>query len=280
MTTSEKRLSKNIDYYLWLSDQLIALGLMSTILFFKLEFDVYFPTLDLYDPATVWPALETGFADFFLEKGPIALLSGATMYWFVCYRSAVHKEAKILKSLYTEEREPHDWDKIGGGQFVPLLALGLVAFFVILAWFVDRPSIFCLVMAGLWIQDMIGNGILRRNLIRYFKDKAVTPQPEDPMAPVIARRRAAAQLYWIDRPQTERIATMLVLTLAVFYATTVPAWDTYILADWGYAFALAVLIIVNQFICQHWRAVRNAELRAADDQVATLNTQIAADSAA
>ncbi|MEL7116635.1 MAG: hypothetical protein AAGP08_13810 [Pseudomonadota bacterium] len=269
--------ARSLHFYLGVADRVILFVPFLGILWVK---------LDLHNQVCNLPTFIAGEASFqscFMNEDILAAILGAPSVvllwalvyrWFRNYRNAVGNELSILESVYTPDRSPHDWDSVWGRITVPILSVGFSIGFLAMAWFSDSILIFCFFMFALYAQDLIGNSILKRNLRRYFADPRFDPNPADPSVEFVRGRRAVAIEYWIDRPQVERVAVMLLATnlIIVFAATNffdLLGGDVADIQSWEFHLAavlIAVVIIGNEFIMIAWRRVRDRALRAIENE--------------
>lgn len=254
----------NLKYYIGLSESIIALGLFGFIFQRKLDIERYFGSKGLGPERLIdagfWQLLKI----FFQEKWVEALFALFILLWFFLYRVAVKAEMEVLVKLYSRINPPHDWERTVGQRMIPLLSLGLTLAFLGLALTIDRLELFCVIMLLLNVQDIYGNNLLRKNLLRHFLDKRYAPHPTDLHAPFILARREIALDYWVWRPQLERIGFMMIgVIIAFLFAISERAYGITIWDKLPY-FIIMVIIFSNEVTMGRWRIARDIRLEEVD----------------
>lgn len=251
-----------------ISDFIISAGLFSLILNNKLEIENYFGSINIVDflfslsTTSFWFQISV----FLSEKWLLLLFSLFIFVWFLTYKRAVKNEMKIIVSLYSSFKPPHDWEKTIGKKWIPILSVGITGAFLGMVWSVDNIQLFCAITLFLNVLDVRGNNIVRQNLIRHFKDPKFIPTDIDPYKKFIMKRREIAEDYWIWKPQIERIGLMMMGVVAAFIAASsekifaVPIWD-----EVPY-FMLIIVISANEITMMKWRIKRDGGLIAIDQQ--------------
>jgi len=264
---------EQLRFWLFASNTLIAIGLFGFILAKKMALQDYFGTSDwqtlIYQATTLNEAFWSKVIPYARGKGNVMLLSIATLVWYLRYSHAVRHEMDVLVRFYSKFNPPENWQSVIGSQWVPMLAIGLTAAFITLAYFVDRLELYCIVMLLINVMDIRGNSMIRRNLTEHFADSRYLPLEGDFYRPFISRRRGVATEYWIYRPQIERIGLMMIATMTAFLLlfakhefefasdgakNVVTVWLPYLI--------VIAVIVSNEITMRRWRRARDQDLRA------------------
>lgn len=251
-----------IKFYIALSDGIISFGLFSAIFFYKLGLARYFGSSDLSQIL-----LQVATIQFWENLWRLVSLSGApgalwltTYVWFLLYRGAVRRELPIATSLFTRTRTPHDVRKMTGRHWLPVLAVTITLSFLGMAWFVDNMPVYCTIVICLNFFDIRGNNVIRQNLQRYLNDSAFAPDDRDPEAAYVNLRRSIARIYWLEKPQLERIGFMMILVNIAFLVSVSDKIIGY--AIWpvvSYGVMIAA-IVINETTMARWRRERDRGL--------------------
>ena len=195
-----------------------------------------------------------------LDKDWILLLAFTTWILFIRYTKAVKYELEILLSLFSRYNSPSNWETLIGANHVSLMSFAITGTFIALAWFVDQIQIFCLILLGLNFLDIHGNAMVRHNITKYFADPRYIPLDNDLHKPFIMRRRAVAEEYWIQNPQLERIALMMIaFIVAIMFSISEPLFG--IKVHQGVPYSVVIItIIMNEYTMSKWRMIRNEKL--------------------
>lgn len=197
-----------------LSDKVASVFSFSAIVGYTLDFHGYF-----FRDEKLVIGVEALKAFVSAKAWPLAL-AAVTLIWFMRYKSAVRNEMEIIFSCFSKLNPLPDWGALLGSRYVPLMAILLTLTFLLLGALVERISLYALVVLVINIMDVRGNSVIRRNLTRFFLDNRYVPLPDDPSGEFVLRRRAAAEGYWIARPQIERIGLiMIVMVIAILLST-------------------------------------------------------------
>lgn len=269
-----KDVRERLQFHISISEKIIALGLFSVLAGKKLELEKYFGRVEL---ASVTNLIDTsilqGLQLFVVEKGLVALLALFTTVWYFLYARAVRNEMGIIVDTFSRFNPPHDWEQVVGRNIIPLLSVGITVTFLALAWFIDNIRVYCLILLVMNVLDIRGNNVLRQNLVKHFADERFIPADTDLHKEFILRRRAAAEEYWINKPQLERIGMFMIATVGAFLVSVsdavfgVPVWQ-------GLAYGLLfVSIISNEVVMHRWRRQRNAVLDRISDDEAQANRE-------
>ena len=158
-----------------------------------------------------------------------------------------------------------------GKNIIPVLSVGITVTFLALAWFIDNIKMYCLILLLLNVFDIRGNNVLRQNLVKHFSDERFIPLDSDLHKPFIMRRRAAAEDYWINKPQLERIGLFMIAAAGAFLLSVSDA--AFNVKLWvGYAYLLVMAAITaNEVTMRRWRLQRNAVLNKIDADEARAN---------
>ena len=272
----EEVLRDRLDRHIALSANMMALVSFGSIFYFK--FDIR-EKLGLSDPSifNVGEILDSVASQGFLERlagwlredGLAVTLFLFTALWYYRYSGAVRRELGIMSTLFAALNPPREYAALTGGRYVPLLALGLTATFIVMTLLSDLFPFFCIAVLLLNILDFHGNAMIRGNLRKFFADPALAPMPEDPEYEFVMARRKIAESYWIERWQLQRILIMAFVTMLGMALYTAPLSLQAAPPPWA-ATALAVLahlavcgaIAWNEILIQGWRNERDRDLRA------------------
>lgn len=203
------------------------------------------------------------------------ILAAAILFWFYTYKSSALKEIRILRSLFNDHKIPTDWYELQAPRWIKIVPYLFFFVFFLMAFFVDEPRIVGAIMIFLFVLDMSGNKLIQRNLKRYLRDKNY--DPEGPFKQTIEERRRAAERYWFDMPQIERILLCSVVTLVAWQLSFVdkPSIGSFSI-DFGYEIGrarigehisyllLALVILGNELVMRLWRSERSREIARAN----------------
>lgn len=268
-----------------LSDWIISTGMFGAVAQWALEYPKYLGRFDVF-------TMDFGAADvakaslaFAGDKWAGILLALALYSWFWGYRHNTNREMDILDGLYPSGQAPTNWDQITNRRYVRLLAVGIVAAFMIMAALLDAPHFFAMAMICLWCQDLFGNEILRENLRRILVEHPVTPSPDVALNNLHANRRKAAERYWLGRGQIKRIVVMMICTVLVLFLSLSPITHpagalglvpsphaVHVVAQ----LLLAAIILGNEATMVVWRRDRDALLLDAEIEFADAKEAAAA----
>ena len=269
-----KDVRERLQFHIDISEKIIALGLFSVLAGQKLELEKYFGRVELSSVTRlIDTSIVSGLQLFVAEKGLVALLALFTTIWYFLYARAVRNEMDIIVDTFSRFNPPHDWEDIVGKNVIPLLSIGITVTFLALAWFIDNVKIYCLIVLVLNVLDIRGNNVLRQNLVRHFADQRFVPLDSDLHKSFIMRRRAAAEDYWINKPQLERIGIFMIATASAFLVSVSDA--AFGVGVWpGFAYLLlAASIMANEAVMYMWRRQRNAVLERIDDDEVRANRE-------
>jgi hypothetical protein len=185
--------------------------------------------------------------------------------WFYLYLNAVGAELDILRSLYSDDNLPHDWERTHGRRRIRVIALMVPVTFYALVLAADNRPVFCAILLLMNVVDAHANNILRRNLAKHFSDPRYDPPPTDWRAPFILRRRAVAADYWINRPQVERIGAMMMGTAVVVALSALSGQGGYVVPDWVTVGVIIGIVVANEVTMDFWRTQRDRRLDAIQD---------------
>jgi hypothetical protein len=211
----------------------------------------------------------------FLKNFTQCILAAAILLWFNTYRTSALKEIRILRSLFNDYKIPTNWYELHAPRWIKVVPYLFFAVFFAMAFFVDEPRVVGALMIFLFVLDMSGNKLVQRNLNRYLRDPNY--EPEGPFRQTIGERRKAAEHYWLELPQIERILLWSLITLC--------AWQISFLnkisigsrtIDLGYTVGgasvaehisyglLTIVILGNELVMRRWRAERSREIARAN----------------
>ncbi len=203
----------------------------------------------------------------------LVTLIAAIGVWFYLYMHAVNTEMEILRSLYSDDNLPNDWEKTHGRRRIRAIALAVPLTFYALVLAAAHLPVLCAVLLLMNIVDAHANNILRRNLAKHFSDRRYDPPPTDWRAPFILRRRAVAVDYWINRPQIERIGAMMMGTALVIVLIALGAQSGIRVPDWLPVLVIVGVIAANEVTMDIWRTARDRRLEAIDDDEDAFESQ-------
>lgn len=259
-----------------LSDAIIAMVFFSAIFFKKLRLKEYFGTEAPGDVASGLLDKKTPFDAVFLyahDMGHVAALAGFTFLWYFLYKQAVHKEIGIAAGLFSRFNPPHDWKKLIGYEWIPIISISLTAAFIGLAWYVDKLQVYILIVLITNVIDIRGNSVVRQSLIAHFADPAYRPVDEDLHKEFIMRRRAVAEDYWIKKPQLERIGLMMIGNVAAFTVLfSGQIFGVKLPVQLAYAIVI-IVIVVNEITMFRWRKQRDAAINRIEDDEEDANRE-------
>jgi hypothetical protein len=209
------------------------------------------------------------------------ILAAAVLFWFYNYKSSALKEIRILRSLFNDHKIPTNWYELHAPRWIKIVPYLFFFVFFMMAFFVNEPRVVGAIMILLFVLDMSGNKLIQRNLKRYLGDKNY--DPEGHFKQTIGERRKAAERYWLDLPQIDRI---LVCSLVTFGAWQISFLDNVSIGSWpvnlGYkvgftsageqisvgehiAYVLLTLVILgNELVMRLWRSERSREIAKAN----------------
>lgn len=250
----EERIRKNHG----ISERFTVNVLLSVATYYSLGINEY-----VSKDKTAWENLQ-GLREF-LEKDYLAFaLAAFTLIWFTIYRNAVKSEMEILFRLFSQINPPKGWEDLVGIKQAPLLAIAIPSTFLALAASVKIVPLYCIILIVLNFLDTRGNSIIRQLITRMFLDARLAPPSDDPTREFIERRRAAAEEYWVARPQVERIGLMMIANgIALVIASG--AMNQYLTFElWPGLPHLIIMtsVLINEAVIRGWRLVRDDKLTA------------------
>lgn len=259
-----------------MSDAIIAMVFFSAIFFKKLRLKEYFGTEAPGDVASSLLDKKTPFDAVLIyaqDMGHVAALAAFTFLWYFLYKQAVHKEIGITASLFSRFNPPHDWKKLIGYEWIPLISIGLTAGFIGLAWYVDKLQVYILIVLITNVIDIRGNSVVRQSLIAHFADPAYKPLDEDLHKEFIMRRRAVAEEYWIKKPHLERIGLMMIGNVAAFTVLfSEQIFGMKLPVQLAYGIVIAV-IVANEITMFRWRKERDLAINRIEDDEESANRE-------
>lgn len=277
-----KSVDARLRFYVSVSDWIVAAVSFSLIFHHKLQINTYFGNDRPVDIARRALQGEIGEISvsyfrqvivFLQDMGLIAALALFTFGWYFLYKRAVRNEIEIATRLFSQFNAPKDWEKFTGREWIPILSVGITVAFFVLAWFIDRIEIYCLVLILLNIFDVRGNSVVRQNIAGHIADPLYIPIDSDLNKPFIMRRRAVAEDYWIKRPHIERIGTMMIVEMIAFMARfSEPIIGYSVPIAVPYVIVMAA-IAMNEHTMIKWRRVRDRQLDAIDEDQARAEHQ-------
>jgi hypothetical protein len=269
--------SEELEQSLTRSGTLLVLISMSSILIYKCGLE---EATDAFHSVKSFPLLLTG---EFWEKlfqtllGNLTrcILAAAILFWFYTYKSWALKEIRIFRSLFNDHKIPTNWYELHAPRWIKVVPYLFFLVFFIMAFFVDEPRVVGGTMILLFVLDMSGKKLIQRNLKRYFGDKNY--EPEGHFRQTIGERRKAAERYWFDLPQLERIFLCLLVTICAWQISfldkiSVGSWSMNLGYKIGLASVsehiayvlLALVIFGNELVMRFWRSERSREIARAN----------------
>ncbi|MFN0113251.1 MAG: hypothetical protein ACKVPY_01090 [Paracoccaceae bacterium] len=195
----------------------------------------------------------------------LVLLIGAVVGWYFLYMAAVDNEMGVLRSLYSDDNLPNDWERTYGRRRIVAIAILVPLTFFALVLTADIWPVFCAIMLLLNVVDAHANNILRRNLTHHFSAARYDPPDTDWKEPYIRRRREIALDYWVQRPQIERIGAMMMGTAVVIAISAQTTIMGVLVSDWVPAIGIVLIIFGNELTMGLWRTERDRRLDAVQD---------------
>jgi hypothetical protein len=256
--------------YLAVSNTIVAIGLFGAIFAVKVDLRSYVGDISVEDVirldiAEKIPVVSAGLGDLVTQRWPDLFVFLFITVWYFAYRTAATREIELLVTFYADDRPPMNWDRITGGRFVPLLAVGITLTFTLMAASFDRTLLLCAVMQFLLCQDAFGNNTLRRNILAHYFDPDLAPRADDPLRDRLLRRRQVALDYWVWRPHLTRIGLMMCVTALIAALSIAGQIGGHTIADPVLRLVLALAIAINEATMIWWRFRRDDALLAIDD---------------
>ncbi len=263
---SGEKVESNLRLSLSVSNFIVSAGLFSMILNEKLETSQYFGKYERVEflnwviTRDFWHQIVL----FLIDKWLLLAVSFFIFIWFLLYRRAARNETDILVALYSRINPPPDWERTIGRKWVPVLSIGITCAFLVMAWFVDKIEILCIVMLFLNVMDTTGNNLVRRNLVQHFRNPDFVPPDSDDEKQFIMQRRKIAEDYWVWKPQIERIGLMMIgVFIAFLLATSDRVFGLRVWEELPYA-VLILIIVANEITMGRWRIERDTRLEEVD----------------
>lgn len=263
-----------LDRYIDTSAKLMALISFGSIFFFKFDIRGAFGLDDVsvFSLPEVWavvsaPGFGAKLQAFLASDGLAVTLFAFTALWYSWYIATVKKELGIMSTLFARLNPPREYEALSGGGSVPVLAVALTVSFILLALLTDQLAFYGAVVLALNALDYRGNAVIRDNLRKFLDDPALKPAAADPESALVLARRRAAEVYWLERWQLERIVIMMIGNLIAMALAAAPLFglippEPLESARLPLAYAIIIVLIVwNQWVLRGWRAERDAELR-------------------
>lgn len=256
-----------------LSDWLISTGLFGIVAQWGLGYPAFFKGVDLGDLTGSLKSNWNQALAFAAQEWHGVILGLALYLWFWSYRYHTNAEMDLLDSLYPEGQSPADWGKVTNRRFIRVLAVGIVAVFLLMAALLGSVEIFALAMICLWCQDLLGNEIMRDNLGRILAENPPQLAGDPDLLQLYRARHAAARHYWLVQPQLRRIVLALAATAVALAVAFLPAFLERKFQFTGFGdsqatmvarLLLAGIIIANEATMRRWRTQREAALLEAE----------------
>ncbi len=261
---AQKTLIRHAKLLLLLWNTILAVGILSVLLRYKLEVGWYFVDLeDILDQDTL--------KRFFSEKWEALLLSAVLLltYWLLTKDSS--KWTDQAEKCFSPTNVPSRLKIVRGRWIINWVVLSNIVIFLAAIYFVDSVKVF----AGLFLVHH-ANAVawliaFRKNVAYYFYSPRYMPEDSDPFKKFRFERRRVMEHYLSKTPNIERES----LTAAGYGAALVLALANQL---WDVTFYAAPHLIVviteatNQYYSYRERRERDQGLRKIEVQEERLSS--------
>lgn len=262
--TRKRSIESNFLFYHWLWNILLAFGLLTFILKYKLGIslddllNLNFPSLgNLLDSHQI--------AGFFGEKWRALLLSGIFVFLYFAVTFEQKAAIEIARKLFVEPGIPTDWMQFRGRRYLFCIIGANIVQFLALAWSVDNILAFSAWLATFFSVSVISQKATRRVTFKYLSDPSYNPPRGYVYRKYVEERRDVVRAFFAH-PHAQKDAVLAAICLSVAAIATLDILKMiHVVQPWLYGI-LSVSILTNEIIVWRWKSVRNKEIAKIDDK--------------
>ena len=228
---------------------------------YVLDWGIYFPNLSDSLSGAKW-------VDFLKNKGIQTLLATAVFLIYDNSRKNAQKETEIMRSMFSKEGTPENWDLVYGNRQLVLyvFALGLIS--IVLTLTIEDVRLFSAAICVYAAANVVGIVLHRRNVIKCVNSERFMPDGNDEHRRMILENREI-QLGYLNRNHHAKEGVLFAAGAAALLLTgsglaQAGAWGP--LPGW----ILIVALFASETAVSVWRYRRNRDLEKVADRHAAV----------